>query len=134
MKLNLICGATLAAFVAFSALAQTRSGSIIRSDPGMSAPSTGTSADSAGSAGTTAPRSAGSAAETSVGASGAMSAPAATDRTSGLCDALTGDERMKCLREQAATGTSGSGSTGMGSGAGGGASAGGGATPGTGSR
>jgi hypothetical protein len=49
-----------------------------------------------------------------VGTSGA-STPAAPTRTSGLCDTLTGDERIRCQREQAATGTQGGGSAGAGS-------------------
>lgn len=75
---------------------------------GMSAPSTGTSADTAGAAGTTAPRSSDtttSSGTTSVGTSGASSGASAPVRSSGLCDTLIGDERMKCLKEQAATGT-----------------------------
>lgn len=39
-------------------------------------------------------------------------------RSSGRCDTLIGEERNKCLREQARTGTTGPASTGMGSGAG----------------
>jgi hypothetical protein len=120
MELKILCAATSAALLAFSAagFAQTQSGSSIRSDSGMSAttpPSTGTSADTAGSAGTTAPRSSdttSSSGTTSVGTSGATPGSAATGRTSGLCDTLIGDERTKCLKEQAATGTSGGASTG----------------------
>jgi hypothetical protein len=115
MKLKLVCAA--AALFALPALAQMQSGSGI----GARGPSTGTSADTAGAAGTTAPRSGSS--ETSVGISGATAPPAPT-RTSGLCDTLTGDERIRCQREQAATGTqgggpagsAGAGSTGMSSG------------------
>lgn len=116
MKLALLFSATTALLVSFSVLAQTQSGSIIRSDPGLRAPglpSTGTSGDGAGAAGTTAPRSSTST-ETSVGASGATSS-AGSVRTSGLCDTLTGDERARCQREQAATGTQGGGSAGAGS-------------------
>jgi hypothetical protein len=114
MKLKLVCAA--AALFALPAVAQMQSGSGI----GARGPSTGTSADTAGAAGTTAPRSGSS--ETSVGISGATAPPAPT-RTSGLCDTLTGDERIRCQREQAATGTQGggpasAGSTGMGTGAG----------------
>lgn len=131
MKLKSLYTAAAAAFLAFSGatFAQTQSGSSIRSDSGMSAgspPSTGTSADSAGAAGTAAPRSSDtttSTGTTSVGTSGAVSGAAAPVRSSGLCDTLIGDERTKCLREQASTGTTGSstgttgaGSTGMGSG------------------
>jgi hypothetical protein len=75
---------------------------------GTAAPSTGTSADTAGAAGTTAPRSSdttSSSGTTSVGTSGASSGASAPIRSSGLCDTLIGDERMKCLKEQAATGT-----------------------------
>ncbi|HEX6265624.1 MAG TPA: hypothetical protein VFZ81_01875, partial [Burkholderiales bacterium] len=100
MKLKLFCTAA-AALMSLSAFAQSGSG--IGSDPGIS---TGTSGDAAGTAGTTAPRSS-SSTDTSVGASGATRAAAPTGSSSGLCDALTGDERMKCLREQAATGTQG---------------------------
>ena len=119
MKLKLLFLAA-AALVALPALAQLQSGSSI----GARGPSTGTSGDTAGMAGTTAPRSPSteSSPETSVGTSGATT-PAAPTRTSGLCDTLTGDERLRCQREQAATGTqgggsAGAGSTGMGSGAG----------------
>lgn len=139
MRLSILCSAAAAVLVAYSASAQMQSGSNIGSNPGLRSPgipSTGTSGDAAGSAGTTAPRSTTST-ETSVGASGATSGPAATDRSSGLCDTLTGDERARCLREQAATGTqgggsAGTGSTGSGTGTTGSAGIGGGATPGTG--
>lgn len=109
MELKTVFIATAAALVALSSatFAQSQSGSIIRSDRGMSPPSTGTSADNAGAAGTTAPRSSdttSSSGTPSVGASGATSSSAPT-RSSGLCDTLTGDERLKCLREQASTGT-----------------------------
>lgn len=109
MELKTVFIATAAALVALSSatFAQSQSGSIIRSDQGMSPPSTGTSADNAGAAGTTAPRSSdttSSSGTPSVGASGATSSSAPT-RSSGLCDTLTGDERLKCLREQASTGT-----------------------------
>ena len=139
MKLSILCTAAAATLLACSASAQMQSGSNIGSNPGLRSPgipSTGTSADAAGSAGTTAPRSTTSS-ETSVGASGATSAPAAIERSSGLCDTLTGDERARCLREQAATGTQGGGSasaggTGSATGSTGGAGIGGGATPGAG--
>ena len=85
------------------------SGSGIRGGTG---PSTGTSADNAGTAGTTAPRSP----DTSVGTSGARQS---TVPDNGRCDTRLGEERAKCLRERAATGTAGPGSTGMGSSAGG---------------
>jgi len=121
MKLKLLSFAA-AALVALPAVAQIQSGSGI----GARGPSTGTSGDTAGMAGTTAPRSPSTEvpAETSVGTSGATAPPPPT-RTSGLCDTLTGDERLRCQREQAATGTqgggsAGAGSTGMGTGAGGG--------------
>jgi hypothetical protein len=123
MKLHILGLALLAASAA--SYAQTQSGSGIGSNTGGSGsvnvqprplppiqpPSTGTSADNAGTQGTS-PRSA----DSSVGAttSGAAISP---QRSSGLCDTLIGDERLKCLREQASTGTAGSGSTGMGSGA-----------------
>lgn len=113
-----------------SALAQVQSGSGIRSGPGMIGPSTGTSGDSAGTAGTTAPRTSASP-ETSVGISGATS-PSAPNRSSGLCDTLTGEERLKCQREQASTGGAGAGSTGAASGTTGNPGVGGGATPGSG--
>ena len=113
-----------------SALAQVQSGSGIRSSPGITAPSTGTSGDTAGSTGTTAPRTSASP-ETSVGISGAIS-PSTPNRSSGLCDTLTGEERLKCQREQAATGSAGAGSTGAAGGTTGHAGAGGGANPGSG--
>jgi hypothetical protein len=46
-----------------------------------------------------------------VGTSGAT-APPLPERSSGLCDTLTGQERVQCLREQARTGTAGAGSVG----------------------
>jgi len=112
MKLKLLFAAAAAALLSLPAVAQLQSGSNI----GARGPSTGTSGDTAGMAGTTAPRSpsAQSSPETSVGTSGATT-PAAPTRTSGLCDTLTGDERIRCQREQAATGTQGSGSAGAGS-------------------
>ena len=120
MKPNLLCSVTAAALLALSSasLAQTQSGSSIGSNTGTSGsvsadpssrrtpprdagiPSTGTSADNAGAVGT-APRSP----DTSVGTSGVVSGPGATAPSSGRCDTLIGDERMKCLREQASTGT-----------------------------
>jgi hypothetical protein len=120
MKLNLLCSVTATALMAFSsaALAQTQSGSSIGSNTGTTGsvsvdsssprtpprvtgiPSTGTSADNAG-AGSTAPRTP----ETSAGTSGALSGAGATGPSSGRCDTLIGDERVKCLREQASTGT-----------------------------
>lgn len=139
MRLSIVCAAAAAALVAYSASAQMQSGSSIGSNPGFrnpGIPSTGTSGDAAGSSGTTAPRSITST-ETSVGASGGTSGPAVTDRSSGLCNTLTGDERARCLREQAATGTQGGGSAGAGgtgpaTGSTGGAGIGGGATTGIG--
>lgn len=112
MKLKLLFAAAAAAVLSLPAVAQLQSGSNI----GARGPSTGTSGDAAGMAGTTAPRSPSSEvpAETSVGTSGAT-APTPPTRTSGLCDTLTGDERMRCQREQAATGTQGGGSAGAGS-------------------
>jgi hypothetical protein len=127
MNLNVLCTAVAAALLAASSvsIAQTQSGSSIGSNTGGSAttgtapigaPSTGTSNDNAGAVGTTSPRSP----DTSVGVSGAYSA-APTGPSSGRCDTLTGDERNKCLQEQASTGTTtprtgsaGPGSTGMG--------------------
>jgi hypothetical protein len=132
MELKTIYTATAAALLAFSTatFAQTQSGSSIRSDSGMAGsdpPSTGTSADTAGSAATTAPRSSDtttSTGTTSVGTSGATSGTTMDQRSSGLCDTLIGEERTKCLKAQAttgtaggaSTGTTGAGSTGMGSG------------------
>jgi hypothetical protein len=120
MKLNLLCSVTATALLALScaALAQTQSGSSIGSNTGttgsvradssgqrtpprdLGIPSTGTSADNAG-AGGTAPRSP----DASVGTSGSLSGAGVTGPSSGRCDTLIGDERMKCLREQASTGT-----------------------------
>jgi hypothetical protein len=120
MNLNLLYSLTAAALLALSSasLAQTQSGSSIGSNTGTTGsvsadpssqrtpprdagiPSTGTSADNAG-AGGTAPRSP----DTSVGTSGALSGAGAIGPSSGRCDTLIGDERMKCLREQASTGT-----------------------------
>jgi hypothetical protein len=73
-----------------------------------SLPSTGTSAPSSGSQGTSQriPET-----ESSVSTSGAT-APPLPDRSSGRCDTLTGPERTQCLREQASTGTAGAGSVG----------------------
>jgi hypothetical protein len=113
MKLSVLCAA--AALFALPAAAQIQSGTGI----GARGPSTGTSGDTAGAVGTTAPRS--GASETSTG--GASSPPLAT-RPGGACDALTGDERIKCQRDQAASGgmqggagassgSTGAGSTGM---------------------
>jgi hypothetical protein len=120
MKLHILGIALLAACSA--AAAQTQSGSSIGSNTGGSAstntpaplpvPSTGTNADAAGARGTT-PRTS----ETSVGASGAYGTPDTAGRSSGRCDTLIGDERARCLREQASTGTTGPGSTGMSTGA-----------------
>jgi hypothetical protein len=123
MKLHILGIALLAASTA--SLAQTQSGSGIGSNTGGSVggsasveprplplplPSTGTSGDTAGTRGTS-PRSAESSVGSSNTAGGVFTGP-----SSGLCDTLIGDERAKCLREQASTGTSGAGSTGMGSG------------------
>jgi hypothetical protein len=88
MKATIFCTALLA--FACASIAQTQSGSSI------GAPSTGTSADTAGAAGTTAPRSP----DTSVGTSGAASGTASTGSTTLRCDTMTGDERAKCLKEQ----------------------------------
>ena len=114
MKLHVLGAALLAACAA--AFAQTQSGTGIGSNTGSTGsaetrplpaplPSTGSGADFAGARGTS-PR----APDTSVGASGTGTTPT-TGRTSGLCDTLIGEERAKCLREQASTGTVGPGST-----------------------
>jgi hypothetical protein len=108
------------AFMTVSAVvgAQTQSGSSIGSNSGGSAstnvpaplpvPSTGTTADGAATRGTS-PR----ADDTSVSTRGLeTSGPA-----SGRCDTLFGEERAKCLREQASAGTTGPASTGMSTGA-----------------
>lgn len=120
MKLHILGIALLA--VSTAACAQTQSGSGIGSSgsgsvnvqpralPQPLPPSTGTSGDAAGTQGTS-PRS-----ETSVGSGGATSGATVSGPSSGLCDTLIGDERLKCLREQASTGTAGPGSTGAGSG------------------
>lgn len=118
MKVKGLCSAALLA-LASASFAQTQSGSSIGAGPTVPPPSTGTSADSAGAAGTTSPRAADSE-STSVGRSGATSGAASAGSTTGRCDTLIGEERQKCLKEQASTGTAGPGSTGMGSGAGGG--------------
>ena len=123
MKLHLLFAIALSAACAGVA-AQTPSGSSIGTNTGGVAgsvqsrpvpptlPSTDTRSGSAGVQGTS-PR---TPEESSVSASGATAAPL-PDRSSGLCDTLTGQERAKCLREQASTGTAGTGSVG---GAGGG--------------
>lgn len=123
MKLHLLLGIALSAACA-GAAAQTQSGSSIGTNSGGVAgnvqprpvpptlPSTDTRSGSAGVQGTS-PR---TPEESSVSTSGATAAPL-PDRSSGLCDTLTGQERAKCLREQASTGTAGTGSVG---GAGGG--------------
>lgn len=114
MKLRLLCTATAAALLSVSAIAQTQSGTGIRSNPGMTPgiPSTATSGDAAGAADTTAPRS--GASETSVGVSGATRSTGSAE-ASGRCDTLIGDERARCLNAQASTGASTSGSAGPGS-------------------
>jgi len=123
MKLHILGLALLAASSAACAQTQSPSGSSISPSSGgnvnvqprplpQTLPSTGTSGDNAGAQGTS-PRS-----ETSVGSSAASSGTTVPGPSSGLCDTLTGDERLKCLREQASTGTAGAGSTGMGSGGG----------------
>ena len=126
MKLHILGAALLAASAA--AFAQTQSGSAIGSSTGGSGsvelqprplpqplplPSTGTSADTAGTQGTS-PRST----DSSVGSSNVLGGGSALPGAGGgFCDTLlTGEERAKCLREQASTGTAGAGSTGMGSG------------------
>jgi|KBSMisStandDraft_5_1062788.scaffolds.fasta_scaffold00464_5 hypothetical protein len=99
--------------------AQTQSGSSIGADsPGVggnvqprplppTSPSTGTSAPSAGTQGTSQRLP-----ETSVGTSAASSGSTMGERSSGLCDTLIGEDRTKCMREQATTGTAGAGSAG----------------------
>ena len=67
-------------------------------------PSTGSSADTAGS-GTTAPRSADSDSSSVARTAIEGSAAAGATRSTGRCDTLPGEERQKCLKEQAATGT-----------------------------
>jgi hypothetical protein len=116
MNLRILAIALLAASAA--SYAQAPSGSAIGSNTGGSAstnvppplPTTGTSGDTAGMRGTS-PRG------MDPGASTSAPTADAADRSSGRCDTLLGEERVKCLREQASTGTAGAGSTGMGSGA-----------------
>jgi hypothetical protein len=122
MKLYLLGIALLAGCTAASA--QTQSGSSIGGNsPGVGGnvqprpvaptlPSTSTRSDSVGVQATS-PR---TPEESSVSTSGATAAPL-PERSSGLCDTLTGQERRQCQREQASTGTAGTGSVG---GAGGG--------------
>ena len=118
MKRRIVGIALLAACSAASA--QVQSGSEIGSNTGGTAsvpprtlpqplPSTGTSADTANVPGTT-PRS-----YSSVGESAATSGSGrlSSQRSSGLCDTLLGEERAQCLREQASTGSAGAGSTGI---------------------
>ena len=121
--LNALVAAALLAMSA-TAFAQLQSGSGIPASGAI--PPTGTSGDNIGSM-TTAPRTP----QTSVGTSGAYSSVPAGPST-GRCDTLIGEERNRCLREQAAaTGgsgasptTAGPSSSGMGSNAGSGASTG----------
>jgi hypothetical protein len=100
----------------------------VQSGSNIGLPSTGTSADTAGAAGTS-PRSVGApdvtsgaapdGASTSVGVSGPQRAIGPTTH-SFRCDDLIGEERQRCMREAAAAeaaadpGTAGPGSTGMG--------------------
>jgi hypothetical protein len=130
MKIKWVCTAAGAALIAVSSVSFAQStGSIIGNGQRPAAPnagtpidrtlgpSTGTSADNAGAAGTTAPRAPDTAAPaTSVGTSGAQSGAASSGSSSGRCDTLIGGERTQCLREQASTGTAGPTSSGMGSG------------------
>jgi hypothetical protein len=123
MSLHFLGIALLAACTAVSA--QTQSGSSIGGNsPGVGGnvqprpvaptlPSIDTRPSSTGVQGTS-PRTPPE--ESSVSTSGAT-APPLPDRSSGLCDTLTGQERRQCQREQANTGTAGTGSVG---GAGGG--------------
>jgi hypothetical protein len=118
MKRHLFGIALLAACTA--ALAQTQPGSSIGTNsPGVGGnvqprplpptlPPTGSSTAPVGTQGTTqrVPDT-----ESSVSTSGAT-APPLPDRSSGLCDTLTGQERRQCMREQASTGTAGPGSAG----------------------
>ena len=120
MKLQILAVASLVLWA--QALAQTSNPQPIQSGTGIGAntggsasinvppppapPSTGTSADAAGTQGTS-PRT-----ETSAGTGGLT--PDTTGRSSGRCDSLIGEERTKCLREQASTGTTGPTSTGAG--------------------
>jgi hypothetical protein len=115
MKRHLFLAALLAASAA--AGAQTQSGSSIGSNTGgtsaanipapLPAPSTGTSADAAATQGT-APR--------TSEPYGAVVGPVVTLPPATRCDALIGDERARCLREQASFGSSGPTSTGASSG------------------
>jgi hypothetical protein len=117
MKLHLLFGIALSAACAGVA-AQTQSGSSIGTNSGgvagnvqprplpQTLPSGGAGTNPAGPQGTSQP-----VPETSVGTSGAT-APPLPERSSGLCDTLTGQERAQCLREQARTGTAGAGSVG----------------------
>ena len=56
------------------------------------------------------------AAHTSVGESAASRSAEISGRSTGRCDTLTNEERARCLREQASTGTAGGGSVGGASG------------------
>ena len=85
--------------------ANTGGSASINLPPPPAPPSTGTSGDTAGTQGTS-PRS-----ETSVGT---RELTDNAGRSSGRCDSLLGDDRAKCQRDQASTGTTGPGSTGMG--------------------
>lgn len=123
MRTRALYAVTTVALLAFSAVSLAQSGSRI------GAPSTGSSADAAGSAGTTTPRSnsgfdSGIASPASPGAS-SITAPS-------TCANLAGSAREQCLRSQPSPGTAGAGSTGMGggSGSGSGRDAGGGPAPG----
>ena len=119
MKSHILAIALIAA--CSSAYAQTQSGSNIGTNsPGVGGnvqprplpptlPSTDTRPGSAGVQGAS-PR---TPEESSVSTSGAT-APPLPDRSSGLCDTLTGQERRQCLREQASTGSAGAGSVGGG--------------------
>ena len=115
MKLHRVIGAALLSLSA-AAIAQPQSGSGIPASGAI--PPTGTTGDNAGAL-STSPRTP----QTSVGTSGAYSSVPAGPST-GRCDTLIGDERNRCLREQASAGTAGPTSSGMGSGAGSGASTG----------
>jgi hypothetical protein len=123
MKRRIIGIALLAACSAASA--QVQSGSGIGSNTGgtdsvppraapQPLPSSGTSADTA-NVPATSPRS-----YSSVGESSATSGSGrvSSQRATGLCDTLIGEELKKCLRELTSTGSAGAGSTGMSGGTG----------------
>jgi len=110
MKLQVLCAALLAAS---SALAQTSNppasspapsvrSADPRDNPRIEMPAS-TGASTAGG-GTTAPRSADSDSSSVATTAIEGSAAAEATRSTGRCDTLLGEERQKCLKEQAATG------------------------------